>query len=101
MDDPTRTNTAGKDVNDPFGGNDGLNQAKIVTGGPVKIFSPGFRNAYDLVITKTPGKAGRIYTIDNGSNQGWGGYPANEGPAGNATNNYVPGEPGFHRARRQ
>jgi Uncharacterized protein conserved in bacteria len=94
VDDPTRSNVNGKDVNDPWGGNDGLNQAKIVPGGPVQIFAPGFRNAYDLVITKTPGKAGRMYAIDNGANQGWGGYPQNEGPAGNATNNYVPGEPG-------
>jgi N-acetylneuraminic acid mutarotase len=92
LDDPTRTGNP--DLNDPWGGNDGLNQAKIVGGGPVQIFSPGFRNAYDLVITKTPGKAGRIYTVDNGANQGWGGYPENEGPLGNATNNYVSGEPG-------
>lgn len=94
LDDPTRTNSGGKDNNDPFGGNDGLNQAKIVVGGPVQIYSPGFRNAYDLVLTKTPGNSGRLYTIDNGANQGWGGYPENEGPAGNVTNNYVPGEPG-------
>jgi N-acetylneuraminic acid mutarotase len=93
VDDPTRTNSGSADVNDPFGGNDGLNQAKIVPGGPVKIFSPGYRNAYDLVITKTPGKVGRIYTIDNGANQGWGGYPENEGTP-NVTNNYVSGEPG-------
>jgi hypothetical protein len=94
VDDPTRTNSGGKDVNDPFGGNDGLNQARIVPGGPVQIFSPGYRNAYDIVITKTPGKAGRIYTIDNGANQGWGGYPNHEGPGGTATNEYVVGEPG-------
>ena len=38
VDDPTRTNNPdGTDVNDPFGGNDGLNQAKIVAGGPVQI----------------------------------------------------------------
>ncbi|WP_375437481.1 malectin domain-containing carbohydrate-binding protein, partial [uncultured Hymenobacter sp.] len=35
----------------------------------------------------------KVYTIDNGANQGWGGYPENEG-GGNATNNYVKGEPG-------
>ncbi|HYK54948.1 MAG TPA: hypothetical protein VEV15_00590, partial [Flavisolibacter sp.] len=93
VDDPTRTNSGSADVNDPFGGNDGLNQAKIVAGGPVQIFSPGYRNAYDLVITKPPGKAGRIYTIDNGANPGWGGYPQNEGTP-NVTNNYVSGEPG-------
>jgi large repetitive protein len=93
LDDPTRANSGSADVNDPFGGNDGLNQAKIVPGGPVQIFSPGYRNAYDLVITKTPGKAGRVYTVDNGANQGWGGYPENEG-SGSVTNNYVTGEPG-------
>ncbi|MER2998976.1 malectin domain-containing carbohydrate-binding protein [Pontibacter populi] len=95
LDDPTRPNNAdGTDLNDPFGGNDGLNQAKIVIGGPVQIYSPGYRNSYDLVITKTPGKAGRMYTIDNGANQGWGGHPANEGSDGTVTNNYVSGEPG-------
>ncbi len=56
VDDPTRANSGSADVNDPFGGNDGLNQAKIVAGGPVQIFSPGYRNAYDLVITKTARK---------------------------------------------
>ncbi len=90
LDDPTRPNNAdGSDPNDPFGGNMGLNQAKIVAGGPVQVYSPGYRNPYDLVITQ----ARKMYTIDNGANQGWGGYPANEGTA-NATNNYVPGEPG-------
>ncbi|RDV11969.1 choice-of-anchor D domain-containing protein, partial [Pontibacter diazotrophicus] len=95
LDDPTRANNPdGSDVNDPFGGNDGLNQAKLVAGGPVQVFSPGYRNAYDLVITKTPGKEGRMYTIDNGANGGWGGHPENEGSDGRVTNNYVSGEPG-------
>ncbi|QMU31310.1 malectin domain-containing carbohydrate-binding protein [Adhaeribacter radiodurans] len=95
VDDPTRSNNPdGTDAGDPFGGNDGLNQAKIVIGGPVKVHSTGYRNAYDLVITKTPGKAGRMYTVDNGPNQGWGGGPANEGATGKVTNNYVVGEPG-------
>jgi hypothetical protein len=90
LDDPTRSNnTDGTDVNDPFGGNDGLNQARLVAGGPVQIYSSGYRNAYDLVLTK----ARKLYTIDNGANQGWGGYPANEGTA-SVTNNYVSGEPG-------
>lgn len=94
LDDPTRANNPdGSDVNDPFGGNDGLNQAKIVAGGPVQIYSSGFRNAFDLVITKTPGKAGRMYTIDNGANQGWCGYPQNEGTV-NANNDYVASDPG-------
>ncbi len=95
VDDPTRSNNAdGTDAGDPFGGNDGLNQAKVVANGPVTIHSTGYRNAYDLVITKTPGKTRRMYTVDNGPNQGWGGGPANEGATGTATNNYVTGEPG-------
>lgn len=90
LDDPTRTNNSnGADVNDPFGGNNGLNQAKLVTGGPVQIYSPGYRNSYDLLITK----ARNMYTIDNGANQGWGGYPENEG-TGSVDNNYLYGEPG-------
>ena len=89
LDDPTRPNVNGQDINDPFGGNDGLNQAKIVPGGPVQVYSPGFRNIFDLVLTE----AGRLYTWDNGANAGWGGHPASEG-GGNATNNWIQGEPG-------
>ena len=90
VDDPSRTNNInGTDQGDPFGGNNGLNQAKVVTGGPVQVYAPGFRNPYDLVITQ----ARRMYTIDNGANQGWGGYPKNEGSAA-VTNEYVTGEPG-------
>ena len=59
------------DANDPFGGNDGKNQAKLVQGGPVQIFAPGLRNAYDLVHTQ----AGEFYTIDNGPNSDWGDVP--------------------------
>lgn len=95
LDDPTRVNNAdGSDVNDPWGGNDGLNQAKLVVGGPVQIYSPGYRNIYDLVITRSSGREGHLYTIDNGPNQGWGGQPDSEGPWGTVTNNYVKGEPG-------
>ena len=94
LNDPTRAdNTTNIDINDPFGGDNGLNQAKIVSGGPVQVFAPGFRNAFDFLITK----AGNMYTIDNGANQGWGGYPENEGTA-NVTNNYVSGEPGSSSA---
>ncbi|HET8735159.1 MAG TPA: malectin domain-containing carbohydrate-binding protein [Pricia sp.] len=100
LDDPTRTNANGihdpdapgydgVDLKDPFGGNDGLNQAVITPDGPVQIFSPGFRNAYDLVVTQN----GAVYVTDNGANGGWGGFPANEG-IGSATNDYVSGEPG-------
>ncbi|NDV17300.1 PKD domain-containing protein, partial [Muricauda sp. TY007] len=100
LDDPTRANANGVndpsaqgyngiDVNDPFGGNDGLNQAKVVADGPVKILSPGYRNSYDLVVTES----GALYVTDNGANEGWGGLPENEGTA-NVTNAYRPGEPG-------
>ena len=34
--------------NDPFGGNNGKNQARLVAGGPVQVYSPGFRNPYDV-----------------------------------------------------
>ena len=98
VDDPQRQNNPdGSDTNDPFGGNDGLNQAKIIPGGPVQVFAPGYRNAYDIVYSSTTGREGRIYTIDNGANQGWGGYPENEG-TNKVTNNYVNGEPGSRDA---
>ncbi len=61
------------DNNDPFGGNNGKNQAKLVAGGPVQIYSPGFRNAYDLVLTQS----GKLYVTDNGPNAGWGAIPGN------------------------
>src|SRR5918994_4428910 len=70
------------DANDPFGGNDGKNQAKIVPGGPVQVYAPGFRNPYDLVIAKS----GKMYTIDNGGNAGWGDIPVGEGAGGTCTN---------------
>ncbi len=100
LDDPSRSNVNGitdpnasgydgVDVNDPFGGNDGLNQAMVVPGGPVQIFSPGYRNAYDIVVTAS----GALYVTDNGANQGWGGFPANEG-GGTVTNEYDSAEPG-------
>ncbi|MEM1340038.1 MAG: PKD domain-containing protein [Bacteroidota bacterium] len=95
LDDPTRNNVNGItdpdaqgydgiDINDPFGGNDGLNQAKIDPTGPVQIFSPGYRNAYDLVITAS----GAVYVTDNGPNQNWGGLANNEGTP-QVNNNYV------------
>jgi hypothetical protein len=80
LDDENRLGSP--DSNDPFGGNDGKNQAKIVAGGPVQVYAPGFRNPYDLVITRS----GHMYTIDNGGNAGWGGIPVNEGSFGNCTN---------------
>ncbi|WP_339144455.1 Kelch repeat-containing protein, partial [Croceitalea sp. MTPC5] len=91
--DPQDANYSPIDINDPWGGNDGLNQAKLVIGGPVQIFSPGYRNAYDLVVTQS----GAVYVTDNGANGGWGGFPTNEG-GGNATNFYDPSEPGSSSA---
>ena len=49
LDDEARPGTA--DANDPFGGNDGHNQARLVPGGPVQVHAAGFRNPYDLVVT--------------------------------------------------
>jgi hypothetical protein len=111
LDDPTRPNAngiedpndasyTGVDVGDPFGGNDGLNQAKLVEGGPVQVHASGFRNAYDLEITSSAGQDGRMYVIDNGPNGGWGGHPAGEADypgettVGQCTNEYLTGEPG-------
>ncbi|MEO1653246.1 MAG: hypothetical protein AAFU64_06855 [Bacteroidota bacterium] len=88
LDDPTRQNITNSnpnfpypsnhplyntaiDLGDPFGGNDGLNQAMIVKNGPIEIYSPGYRNIYDIVITE----GGKMYTYDNGPNSTWGGTP--------------------------
>ena len=68
------------DANDPFGGNGGKNQAILVPGGPVQVYSTGWRNAYDVVLTAD----GRLYTVDNGGNGGFGGAPA-PGDCSNAT----------------
>jgi len=65
------TLSGANDGNDPFGGNDGLNQAKLTNNNKVKLFATGLRNAYDLVKTQ----AGKLYTIDNGPNASWGGKP--------------------------
>ena len=70
LDDEDRPGAA--DANDPFGGDDGKNQAKLVPGGPVQVYSPGYRNPYDVVLTR----AGRLYTVDNGPNAGVGRRPA-------------------------
>ncbi|MCB1755551.1 MAG: choice-of-anchor D domain-containing protein [Gammaproteobacteria bacterium] len=71
LDDEDRSGK--NDANDPFGGNNGKNQAILKANSPVQIYAPGFRNAYDLVMTES----GRLYTVDNGSNNGWGGEPIN------------------------
>jgi len=66
------------DNNDPFGGNDGKNQAKLMNNGPVQLFATGYRNIYDITVTQS----GKIYVFDNGPNPGWGGKPG-----GNCANN--------------
>lgn len=100
LDDPDRANVNGItdpddfgydgiDINDPWGGNDGLNQAMVVAGGPVGIFSGGYRNTYDLTLTQS----GAVFVTDNGANGGWGGLPVNEG-TDSVNNDYDPAEPG-------
>jgi N-acetylneuraminic acid mutarotase len=74
--------TLGNSGNNPFGGMKGENQAVMLPGGPVQVHSPGYRNVYDLVLTES----GRLYTIDNSANAGWGGPPIGGGPEGNCTN---------------
>jgi hypothetical protein len=59
----------------PFGGMEGLNQARLVAGGPVQVYASGFRNPYDIVITSD----GRMFSIDNGANAGKGGLPQGVG----------------------
>jgi hypothetical protein len=55
----------------------GENMAKLVADGPVQVYSPGWRNPYDVELTED----GRMYTIDNGGNAGWGDVPVGEGTA--------------------
>ena len=86
LNDPDRAGSP--DANDPFGGNDGLNQAKLVSGGPVQVHAPGFRNAYDLVVAET----GKMYTVDNGGNAGWGGKPVGVNTPGCTNDQSEPGQ---------
>jgi hypothetical protein len=72
--------TDGDDL--PFGGQDGVNQAKVVENGPVQVFSSGYRNPYDLVLSEDD----QLYVIDNGPNGNWGGQPVDEGASGICTN---------------
>jgi N-acetylneuraminic acid mutarotase len=80
LDDETRDGE--DDEGDPFGGNHGRNQARVVPGGPVRVYAPGFRNAYDVVLMSN----GRLYTSQNGGAKDWGEPPKREGPAGHCTN---------------
>lgn len=59
----------------PWGGMDGLNQARLVLGGPVQVFAPGFRDPYDVLISE----AGFMYVTDNGANAALGGRPQGAG----------------------
>jgi len=85
LDDPARPGAA--DAGDPFGGNRGANQAILVPGGPVQVHSPGWRNPYDVVVTR----GGHLFSSDNGPNGGLGGAPVGEGPGGTCTNANSPG----------
>jgi hypothetical protein len=82
-------------TSEPFGGQNGANQAVLVDGGPVQIYSPGYRNAYDVVLTEL----GELYTHDNGPNSGWGNVPVGEGTSA-CTNDFTTGgatyADGFH-----
>ncbi len=84
LDDPNRPGSP--DANDPFGGDGGLNQAVITPDSPVQVYATGFRNSYDLVLTDS----GRLYTITNGANSGWGGPPTD---CTNATSRYGAARP--------
>ena len=76
VNDPTRSDANGVDVvtagqPEIFGGNDGLNQARLTANSPVQIYASGFRNIYDIAFTE----GGKLYGIDNGGNPTWGGPP--------------------------
>ncbi|PZX52090.1 malectin domain-containing carbohydrate-binding protein, partial [Algoriphagus chordae] len=88
--DPNDLNYTGIDVGDPWGGNDGLNQAMLIPDGPIQIFASGLRHSYDLVVMGN----GSVYATNNGANTEWGGLPENEGNPLTVTNNYLQGEPG-------
>jgi large repetitive protein len=77
-----------------FGGQLGNNQARIVPGGPVQVHSPGYRNAYDVLLTS----AGRLYTFDKPSGLDWGGLPIGEGPGGACTNEPNESDSAIHSA---
>ncbi len=90
LDDPARPNSGvdsnGRAIedNDPFGGNDSRNSAIYDHTDPfVTIYSPGYRNSYDVEVTED----GRVWTYDNGANNQWGGRPHGENSPGNGTTN--------------
>ena len=83
------TQPGGDDQNDPFGGNDGFNQAILLAqddpNNPVTLYSPGYRNAYDVEVTED----GRVWTYDNGANNGWGGRPIGEAGDNGGTTDFA------------
>jgi outer membrane protein assembly factor BamB len=85
---PTLTDPNLPNLTGPFGGDMGNRQAMITPSSPVQVYSPGYRNPFSLVLTR----AGKLYTVDNGSNSGWGDVPIGAGPGGTCTN--APHEPG-------
>jgi hypothetical protein len=78
LDDPDRPGSP--DAGDPFGGHGGLNQAFLDPEGPVTLYATGLRNAYDLVFTPLG-----LFTIDNGPNDEFGGFPLNPDSPESAT----------------
>jgi hypothetical protein len=58
---------------DPFGGQDGLNQAMLAQGGPVQIFASGLRNTYDIIYTDSgrfmSGIIGLTIVVGGGNSQ--------------------------------
>lgn len=72
LDDEDRPGS--NDFNDPFGGNNGKNMAILQSGSPLQIYAPGFRNAFDILIASN----GKMYTVDNGPNSGWGPPPGSD-----------------------
>ncbi|MEL6385005.1 MAG: hypothetical protein AAFQ89_21590, partial [Cyanobacteria bacterium J06626_18] len=100
VNDGTREDVNGLDVNGPWGGNDGFNQAILPSDAPLRIYADGLRNNYDLEWTTS----GELYTVDNGSNGPiFGGNPVDAngietdqpgaGPATNLPNNNGSGDP--------
>lgn len=76
LDDPSRENDAqARDINDPFGGNHGANQAILNSDGPVQIFASGFRNPREILRNTS----GFFYTVDTGASLRDGAYPENCG----------------------
>lgn len=79
--DGSREDGGGLDVAGPWGGNDGLNMSILPADAPLRIYADGLRNNFDLVISQS----GQLYTVDNGSNDDFGGDPI-DGADGQPTN---------------